>query len=597
MAILTALSDAGLGARHVALAIGVLLTSVVAHYIHRGYQVRKMFKDLEKQGIPIMKHSWLLGHLEIVGKLLENYPSDAHGNYLPVLILENWRELFPQCTSRPPVLYLDMWPFAQPFLLPLLLPIAVQFTQDHSLIKAHEQKQILYPLTKNKDISSMEGAEWKVWRKRMNPGFSIQTITSRIPDLLDEVEKFYGVLEAKAGRNGEWGEVFQLEKHTTKLAMDIIFRFFFGKHVHAQLASVQAGLEHAVMDTVKRMVFFHHIGNFLQEHNPWRKLRLWRNYQTLLDGFGPVLKQRLGELTTDEKPRAKATDTLVDALIQGVMEDREAGLVNTSDSDFLELAVGQIGTFIFAGHDTTASAICWVVHLLSKHPDVLEKVRAEHDAVLGSNPDDAASVLRSKPELVNALTYTNAVMKEAMRVHTNVGTMRRGEPGFYLTGPAGSGYDGMKFPAGEGWVVWDNTFALHRDPELWPKVHEFIPERFLVTDEEDPMHPPKNGWRFFELGPRNCIGQHLAMVEIKMVLALVLRRMDIEVAWEEWDVKRYVFLFGNKGYVREANKVNENRGLRGKKGPQVWGDRCYHAGADSPPHVKDNMPVHIQLRQ
>ncbi|KAK4205452.1 putative cytochrome P450 E-class, group I [Triangularia verruculosa] len=560
MAILTAaLGDAGLGARHVALAIGVLLASVITHYIHRGYQVRKMLKDLEKQGIPIMKHSWILGHLEIVGKLLKNYPSDAHGNYLPILILENWRELFPQCKDRPPVLYLDMWPFAQPMILPLLLPVAVQFTQDYSLIKAHQQKEVLYPLTKNRDISSMEGPEWKVWKKRLSPGFSNQTITSRIPDLLDEVDKFYA-----------------LEKHTTKLAMDIIFRFFFGKRIHAQLASAQAALEHAVMDTVKRMVFFHHIGNFIQEHNPYRKFRLWKNYRTMLSGFGPVLQQRLGELTTDEKPRAKATDTLVDALIQGVMEDREAGLVNTSDSDFLGLAVGQIGTFIFAGHDTTASAICWVLHLLSKHPDVLRKVRAEHDAVLGSDAAAAASVLRSRPELINALVYTNAVMKEAMRVHTNVGTMRRGEPGFYLTGPAGSGYDGVKFPAGEGWVVWDNTFALHRDPELWLRVHEFLPERFLITDEGDPMHPPKNGWRFFELGPRNCIGQHLAMVEIKMVLALVLRRMDIEVAWEEWDAER---------------------GLKGKKAPSVWGDRCYHAGADSPPHVKDNMPVHIRLRQ
>ncbi|KAK4654092.1 hypothetical protein QC762_401000 [Podospora pseudocomata] len=576
MALLAAIKDAGLGTRHAALAIAFLLGSVIAHYLFRGYQVRKTFKDLEKQGIPIMKHSWILGHLEIVGRLLKDLPSDAHGNYLPILILENWRELFPQCENRPPVLYLDMWPFAQPFLLPLLLPIAVQFTQDHSLPKAHEQNKILQPLTKNKDLSTMDGNEWKVWRKRLNVGFSIQNITNRIPDMLDEVEKFYDKLEAKAGRNGEWGPVFQMELQTTKLAMDMIFRFFFGKQVHARLAHVQPALEDAVMDTIRRFVFFHHIGNFLVEHSPWRKFKLWKNYQTLMAGLGPVLQQRLGELTADDKSRAKVADTVVDALIQGVMEDRDAGLVNTSDRDFLELAVGQVGMFIFAGHDTTASAICWVLHLLSKHPEVLEKVRAEHDAVLGPDPNAAASVLRAKPELINALTYTNAVMKEAMRVHTNVGTMRRGEPGFYLTGPAGSGYDGVKFPCGEGWVVWDNTFALHRDPEQWPRVHEFIPERFLITDENDPMHPPKNGWRFFELGPRNCIGQHLAMVEIKMALVLVLRRLDLEAAWDEWDAKR---------------------ALKGKKTPMIWGDRCYHAGGESPPHVKDHMPVRIRLRQ
>ncbi len=91
----------------------------------------------------------------------------------------------------------------------------------------------------------------------------------------------------------------------------------------------------------------------------------------------------------------------------------------------------------------------------------------------------------------------------------------------------------MRFPTG-GFVVWDGNFAIHRDPELWARPTDFLPERWLVTDEKDPLHPPRNVWRPFELGARNCIGQHLATVEMKMVLALVLKDFDVECAWEAW---------------------------------------------------------------
>lgn len=173
-----------------------------------------------------MKHSMILGHLEVIGKLMSGLPSDAHGDYMMMKIQENWRELFPNCSKCPPVIYVDLWPFASPMIISVNPDMSAQFTQDYSLPKAYQQKRVLYPLTRNRDVASMEGSEWKVWRKRLNPGFSIQNITSRIPDILEEVEAFAEVLKGRAGKNGTWGDVFPLEEATTNLAMDIIFRFF-----------------------------------------------------------------------------------------------------------------------------------------------------------------------------------------------------------------------------------------------------------------------------------------------------------------------------------------------------------------------------------
>lgn len=172
-----------------------------------------------------MKYSMILGHLEIIGKLMSKVPSDAHGDYMMVLILQNWRELFPTCTKCPPVVYIDLWPFAPPMMISMNQDVSAQYMHARSVPKARQQKRVLFPLTHNRDLASMEGPEWKVWRKRLNPAFSIQKITSQIPGILEEIEEFVDYIETRAGSNGQWGDVFRLQDLTVNLTLDVILRF------------------------------------------------------------------------------------------------------------------------------------------------------------------------------------------------------------------------------------------------------------------------------------------------------------------------------------------------------------------------------------
>ncbi|KAJ3544789.1 hypothetical protein NM208_g2862 [Fusarium decemcellulare] len=560
---------------------GIVFLAVLIQCIRRGYQVRKKFQSLKDQGIPIMKHSMILGHLEVVGKLVSNLPSDAHGDYMMMKIQENWKELFPECTKCPPVAYIDTWPFAAPLLLSLNANISSQFTQEHSLPKAHQQKHVLYPLTKNRDLSSMEGAEWRVWRKRLSPAFSVQNVTSRIPDVVEEVQDFVDFLKSKAGKEGSWGDVFCFDHAATNLTLDVSIRYFLNTRLHEQWGKASP-LCTALQDTISRMYFFVDISNVLSYYNPWRHFKLWNNYRIMVNQLTPAIKERLSQLQADTRDTRK---TLVDLVVQALEEERaeSGGKENKKpsqelDADFLDMAIGQINTFLFAAFDTTAATISWLFVLLSQYPTVLAKLREEHDTVLGPNPWGAADALRENPQLLNMLPYTHAVLRESMRYHTNIGSMRRGEPGFFLTGPPGSGpgFEGKKLPT-DGFVVWDGSYAVHHDPDTWHRPKEFLPERFLVTDPNDPLYPPATGWRSFAAGPRSCIGQNLAQVEIKLVMALVVRCFDIELAWDEWD--------RNKG-VSNPKKPH----------PTVWGDRCYQVGTDSPPRVKDGMPVHVRVR-
>lgn len=296
-------------------------------------------------------------------------------------------------------------------------------------------------------------------------------------------------------------------------------------------------MSRAIIDTLSRLHFFISALNVFSYCSPWRHFKLWNNYRTITNDLTPHLRGRISELQNNHQMTNK---TLIDLLVKGLNE--ESGQTNGTatmvqiDDSFIDMAVGQIVLFLFAGHDTTGVSVCWLIHLLAQHPEIMAKMRAEHDAILGSDHHQAANVLKENPQLLTGLTYTHAAIKESMRVQTNIGTVRRGEPGFFLVGPPGSGpgFEGKMLPT-DGFIVWDGNFAIHRDPDLWHRADEFLPERFLTTDPNDPLYPPKHAWRSFELGPRDCVGQNLAMVEIKLVMALIARRFDVECAWEKWD--------------------------------------------------------------
>ena len=81
-------------------------------------------------------------------------------------------------------------------------------------------------------------------------------------------------------------------------------------------------------------------------------------------------------------------------------------------------------------------------------------------------------------------------------------------------------------------MVWPVVHAIHRRPDLWVDADKFRPERWLVHDEADPLMPKKGAWRPFEQGPRNCVGQELAVIEMKVAMALTLRTYEIRAAYE-----------------------------------------------------------------
>jgi cytochrome P450 len=336
-------------------------------------------------------------------------------------------------------------------------------------------------------------------------------------------------------------------------------------------------------DSLRSMISWTSFGNFFIRHNPTRPL-IMRYYGRIMNDYirkamtkrWTQYKSAKNSSDGAQKPSKSAISLALESYFSRLGEKR----LNDAELDerFAAYAQYQIRLFLFAGHDTTTGSLVYTYHMLAKHPKVLRRVQEEHTSVFGPDARAAGDRLRENPSLLNQLPYTLAVIKETMRIYAPSGAVRDGVPGRFLTDRHGTSY-----PT-EGIHISIMHQAIHDNPRLWPRVREFLPERWLVPPG-DPLYPPHGAWRVFEVGPRNCIGQTLALVELRLTLVMTLRTFSVKPAYEEWDLVKPKGLF---------YRLFGGVGLAEKRVSTVDGDRAYpieRGGA----HPKDMYPCKVEV--
>lgn len=166
----------------------------------------------------------------------------------------------------------------------------------------------------------------------------------------------------------------------------------------------------------------------------------------------------------------------------------------------------QVISLISAGYDTTSAAMAWAVHALLAHPEAEERARREVAEVVGDRPVEAADL--------PALEYLDGVVNETLRLFPPAVLSARVPVEDFS-------YGGYRVPAGA--MVFYSPFVTHRMPEVWPQAGRFRPERW---DRSSALYRPTTPATYlpFGGGPHRCIGSTLATVEIKTMLACLLRR-------------------------------------------------------------------------
>ena len=109
-------------------------------------------------------------------------------------------------------------------------------------------------------------------------------------------------------------------------------------------------------------------------------------------------------------------------------------------------------------HDTTSSVASWTFYHLATQPSIMNQLREEHDRILGMDVEDAAHKITAEPDLLNQLVYTNAVMKETLRLFPPASSIRMPEPSYTVR------YKDKSYPQIAGAFWWINHFAMHRHP-------------------------------------------------------------------------------------------------------------------------------------
>lgn len=295
------------------------------------------------------------------------------------------------------------------------------------------------------------------------------------------------------------------------------------------------------------------------------------------------MKQGKTRSNFGQTERAKSVIALAleDYMVQKQHEKKQSIESMTLDEDFARIAANQIRMFIFAGNDSTSSSIVYVFHCLSKHPEVLSRLRQEHNAVFGGEAD-AAAILKETPALLNQCRYTLAVIKETLRLYPPASSLRQGSAGVSITDRLGNVY-----PTANLGATIMHRF-VHVNPRFWPRPEEFLPERWMVEPGYELYTEPNSGaFRPFEHGPRNCIGQTLVYNEMRIVLILTARTFDIHSAYEEWDALQLEY----EGLLtRLARKL----GLKGEDIKTVRGERAYQTVKPGS-HPADGYPCRVGL--
>lgn len=204
--------------------------------------------------------------------------------------------------------------------------------------------------------------------------------------------------------------------------------------------------------------------------------------------------------------------------------------VDTLSPESLDTTCDQLSTFLFAGHDTTSTTIAWMLYEVSRTPRALQAVRAEFDELFGPDPSPAAVASRllapGGEELVNRMAYTSAVIRETLRLWPPGATSRMTKPGDGLMATV-SDSEGEAYELSlDGMMLYHVPYIVQRDPTVFGETaNTFVPERWLPKKDSDDSIPAA-AFRAFERGPRNCIGQELATIEARVVMALVARHFD-----------------------------------------------------------------------
>uniref|UniRef100_A0A1B0EV31 Cytochrome n=1 Tax=Lutzomyia longipalpis TaxID=7200 RepID=A0A1B0EV31_LUTLO len=358
------------------------------------------------------------------------------------------------------------------------------------------------------------GKKWQIRRKIITPTFHFKILDQFVEVFEKQGNTFVDIL--KKIKPDEGVDIYPL---VTLYTLDVICESAMGTTANAQLNS-----NSEYVNAVKDITNVLHLRMFDFMLRPEPFFRLSKSYKrqkkalkVLHDFTDRVIVARRNDLMKkneehDENQNGQVGDSglgikrkmaFLDVLLQATVDGKPL-----NNMDIRE----EVDTFMFEGHDTTTSGISFLLYSIALYPDVQRKVVEEIQDVFGTD-----TRVPTMSDLSN-LQYLDLVIKETMRLYPSVPIIgRRSKKEVTI--------NNVTIPAGAAISV--GTYFMGRDPEFFPDPETFNPERFTVERSAE----IQNLYSYvpFSAGPRNCIGQKFAVLEMKSIAVKILKNFEISV--------------------------------------------------------------------
>ncbi|GLG92376.1 Probable cytochrome P450 4p2 [Gryllus bimaculatus] len=384
------------------------------------------------------------------------------------------------------------------------------------------------------------GEKWRSRRKALTPAFHFKIIDQFVPVFNSCSDVFVQQMRARVGTKG-----FDVWEDVKLLTLDVICETAIGYKINAQTdrnSEYVKALTELLRLTAVRMF------------TPW----LFFDWIYWLTPAGRRYKKCLSVLhgTTDRMIRERRKDLLMLEEEGGTLDADELGrrrrlvfldllILMARDGSLSDMDIREeVDTFLFEGHDTSSAGISFTIFLLSRHSDVQQglqqpglalqfpvlpgyrvsapefgALRLTHRLICEPSPEkiyeelksffDTSKPIRPNISEISELKYLDMVIKESLRLYPPVTLFSR-DIHQEIVLPDSQAV----LPAGSSTIL--TPLLWHRNPDVYPDPEKFDPERFSA-DECARRHP--YAYLPFSAGPRNCIGQRFAMLEMKNVIA------------------------------------------------------------------------------
>ena len=357
-----------------------------------------------------------------------------------------------------------------------------------------------------KGLLTTHGEAWRTQRRLIQKGFDRKQLDALSAIMQDSLTESMQQFDAQV-RTGP----VDIYPHLMKMTFAMVARSLFGAHLKDEDIALVSDTICTVQEFIVRQT--------LQPYmNPWfaasGTLRRHEEMRTRADGV-------LLEYITARRNQPPGHD-----LLQTLMDARYSDGEGMSD----ELVLSESMQLLVAGHETSSNALSWLLYLLSSRPDCLQRVREEFDTVLGDAPLGHGDVAKC--------TFATQVIQEGLRLY----------PPFWMVDRMAMAQDrvgDLAIPQGSTVIVF--VYGAHRARQHWPDPESFDPERFVKGSEK--LRAPFT-YLPFGGGPRVCIGNNYAMLQILMILSTLLRKYDLHLIPGQTIEPRAVVILSPKNGIR-----------------------------------------------